>query len=105
MTSEGEATVGWFEARTEAGRLQVIVSGAEISYAASCGSVSVTVLALCRYTSVYSSAGRTTAFQPYGSDCAETIPASSSSVAAMPVGMPRVFSHESTLRTRPMLGG
>ena len=31
MTSEGEATVGWCEARTEAGRLHVIVSGAEIS--------------------------------------------------------------------------
>ena len=35
LVIEGEATVGWCEARTEAGRLQVIVSGAVISYAAS----------------------------------------------------------------------
>ena len=64
MTSEGDATVGWREASAEAGKLHVSVSGAEISYAANCGSVSVAVLALCRYRSVYKRWGRTTAFHP-----------------------------------------
>eukprot|EP00964_Phaeocystis_antarctica_P058542 scaffold34741_cov63-Phaeocystis_antarctica.AAC.6 len=96
-TNEGEAAMGWRESSAAGGMVSEIVSGCEMAYAARAGRATRSCVSLSRSRCAWLSAGRTTAFQPAGSFCAERSPAMKPCVCA-PGVRPMTGSHTSPVR-------
>ena len=97
------ASTTWSESTARLGTVRLSVSGSVMSYDVSCGSVIRASWSVTRVTDGHamrvhpaSSAGKTTAFQPPASDCADTKPASSARFVPMPAGVPSSATHASS---------
>ena len=96
-TKVGAATIGRSESSDAAGIVSESVSGAEMAYAARAGTVTRSSVSLSRWSCACDSVGWMTAFQPPGSSCRDTSPATSSHECG-PAVTPMAGCHTSSLR-------